>query len=102
MDKACHLHREGSAFPKASRELAEAGAVPGYAEAAVTAERGGPLPGHPFPLEQISAVSENSWGGGILAKRRVPGQPQDDCNCFQVDAPRFKEPGCLHRGPGRC
>ena len=72
-----HL-REGSAFPKASRELAEAGAIPGYAETAVMAERGGPLPGHPFPLEQISAVSENSWGGGILAKRRA-GDVRDAC-----------------------
>lgn len=72
-----HL-REGSAFPKAFRELAEAGAIPGYAEAAVTAEWGGPLPGHSFPLEQISAVSENSWGGGILAKRRA-GDVRDAC-----------------------
>ena len=46
--------------------------------------------------------SSHSRLGGARVRNSLPGQPQDDCNCFQVDAPRFKEPGCLHRGPGRC
>lgn len=54
------------------------------------AERAGPLPGHPFPLVQISAVSENSWGGGILAKRRA-GDIRDSCLWGE---------GCLLHHPG--